>query len=402
MILRTVLLAVLLVRSVSALDEAALSFCRTTNATELPWDDSRPQEGLQLLEKALQLNCGYEEYSEPHRHVFFYKTHKTASGTLLRIFAFKGVSMNVTYASKVLDRGSKFFVTARCPERLRSWATENRGCLDMAFRHVFRKDSWWNAEDCSVHKGRWLLEVYDIWREFFAEDVAVVIPTRAPRPHLKSALSYYEISPKDFLRHKALWNPLAQDLRLFSEEDIEVLSSTFKEHGQQHGFAAASGLHVLVLERIYESLVVMRHRLRWDFRDMLTVSVVHQGDRSAHPAEQGRAEVDMHDETTLNLDKLAYQRLDEHMQYSYEALQKQMSKAALEEEEAALARITHNVNKLAAPLFVDEDAQEMLGSLDLPILLKLCGDVSEDGTRREFLDARAQCTPRQGYDTRER
>uniref|UniRef100_A0A7R9UCG8 Sulfotransferase domain-containing protein n=1 Tax=Pinguiococcus pyrenoidosus TaxID=172671 RepID=A0A7R9UCG8_9STRA len=381
-----------LVGGIAAVDEAALAFCRTTDVEKLTWDPKNPIEGLRLMEAALEANCGTKEYSSPHAHVFYIKTHKTGSSTLMRLFALKGMSMNVAFGKSTMNSDKRFWRDAICPHKLRDVVVANDVCIDMSVRHVFNHQRWWGAEDCSDFEGHWLLEVYGIWKEFFATDVAVIIPTREPMSHLVSALAFYEIDRMVYVQDSKWWNPLSQDLRLFSHEDIDNVREVFMQVSEHKGYDAPEGLHVVELEKIYESLVLLRHRLRWNLRDMVTISVVHFKDQararsSADLRGASRDTFDFREDETLALDRHLYGFFSSFMQDGWGHLGRSLGTSVLQDEVASLACITENVNMLAAPLFASFHSRSAYFPApreDLPLLSALCVNATERGLDRQM------------------
>lgn len=372
-----------------------MPFCRTSNVSKLPWSDDRVDESLALVEAALRFNCNTNigEGHSTHSRVFFVKTHKTASSTLERVIALKGLKVGATFAGRYLDRGSHYFASAHCPAQLAKAFSNLTGLVDMAIRHVFQKD-FWPAKDCpSTARGRWLEEVYSVWRELMDESVAVVIPTREAKSHLESALHFFNVDHEKFHARRDLWNPMAQDLHLYTMNDVEALRDVFPPP-----YNAAAGLHVIVFERLYESLVVLGHRLGWQFQDLIAVPVFHRSDQ--HMNNQNLTTEDKDDDqdaavasyreaaegSELAVDRALYAVFEDVLDASREAVEKNLNRS-INDEVHALRVLTENIVALAFPvvrlgLKRRKGRSEVVdGRLrDLPLLSVLC-DPYHDGEK---------------------
>jgi len=268
----------------------------------------------QLFEAILETDCGFRS-GRPSKRFAYFKTHKTGSSTVANtLIRSAGRGKGLSWAACGVDGGlshgqlnfKTWVQTVACPEKITTNET-----FDFEVRHVqpllrnltmqppHYEREW--PDGCDTGDGQWFQQVLEGYEKLMGEDVQIFTSIREPLSHLKSTLSFTDVSLEDFLGFSALWNPLAKDFRLWDLEDVDAFSSGWP-------FNRSSRLHVLTLENMSASMVMLRRTLQWDLQDVLYTSVVHPGDQSSGESNP-EISADQLPEETLELDRLLYEKL---------------------------------------------------------------------------------------------
>lgn len=286
------------------------------------WTYSR--DGSESLEALLTGLHGRVAKSGKHRKVVLFKTHKTGTGTLQGIFGRFAIEHGCVTVESHFNVGNQFWSDALCPQNARV-PSELRGTFDMSFRHVTNyrthastKCRKWPSERL------WFEDFVRLCRLLMGDDVALVLPTRSPESHLQSMIDYYPLREREFVEDHDLWNPLSLDFQITSREDLDTF---LKDHLPSPDALGKSGSHVLVLERLAESLVVLRRRLGWSLVDVLPLTMMNS---KLHPGTN-RAQAKSRDQI-LDLDHGLYEALNNTFSLTVKAVDD-----ACADEPAALA-----------------------------------------------------------------
>jgi hypothetical protein len=138
--------------------------------------------------------------------------------------------------------------------------------------------------------GGWFDALASTYQSLIGEDVAIIVPLREPQSHSLSVAHYFG---------DAISNSMAKDFRMYNKRDVRNFMQTWlPPTAADSTLLEVGGMHVLLLDRIHESLTLLRHRLNWKLQDTVYVTVLH-------PTDQARAATsDAHGKhlTSLNLE----------------------------------------------------------------------------------------------------
>ena len=229
------------------------------------------------LAHALTTNCGFHG-SAARRGYALFKTHKTGSSTVELMLARTAYLKGLLPVSCVFNVGSHFFRSGGCDLTLEPGLVQ----LDVSLRHNFMVSEWWNSNasdwGCDHGDGRWFDQlVHRTYQRIMNNSfVPVLIPTRAPKEHLLSAMHYYGVTQQEMASSPGRWNPLAKDFRLLSKTQADDFVRRWPENTSN-----SNRIFPIILEAFDASLVSLRRQLRWDLKEMVYARVIHKGDAGA-------------------------------------------------------------------------------------------------------------------------
>ena len=200
------------------------------------------------------------------------------SSCLLEPRTLKACSQSALPVSCVFNVGSHFFSSGGCELTLELGLVKH----DVSLRHNFAVGQWWNSnasdKGCDHGDGRWFDQlVHSTYPRIMKNPfVPVLIPTRAPKEHLLSAMHYYGVTQQKMTSSPGMWNPLAKDFRLLSKTQVDDFVRSWPENTSN-----SNRIFPIILEAFDASLVSLRRQLRWDLTEMVYARVIHNKDAAA-------------------------------------------------------------------------------------------------------------------------
>uniref|UniRef100_A0A8C5MM33 Galactose-3-O-sulfotransferase 2 n=1 Tax=Leptobrachium leishanense TaxID=445787 RepID=A0A8C5MM33_9ANUR len=211
------------------------------------------------------LKTEYERSCQPKTHIFFLKTHKTGSSTIINILFRYGDSRNMTFALPRISN-SFFYPKYFSPESVKGFS----GKSNQAF-HIM------------CHHMRFQLSEVE---KVMPNDTFYFTILRNPIPLMESSFSYFK-SFKIFQSPKSLEDFLNNSVKYYKEDiagshlakNIMAFDLGFNNNGRESAkhfkltIQAVETMFDLVLISDYfdESLVILKDRLCWTLDDVLSI-----------------------------------------------------------------------------------------------------------------------------------
>merc|ERR1712176_638760 len=145
-----------------------------------------------------------------------------------------------------------------------------------------------------------------------------------------SVLNFYTKSISEFVNTKSLWNPLAADLRLMSGQQVQHFLDRWP-------FGRDRRMHVILLERLDESLAALRRTLGWSLRDVIYETEIHSTDLRAKGKSASATPTKALPAASFAQDSRLYATL---WRYYEESIRNYKHDASFAREAVAIARIS--------------------------------------------------------------
>lgn len=251
---------------------------------------STHQEFNRTLRRLLQLietgNGFVKNESLPSCFNFaYFKTHKTASGTLEQLFSSFGIRHGLRFAG---PPGGHFWPRQNIPCGKNFDDKQQQPCANLTVKHVLSRYEWWSNEtrdeECQFANGTWFNYVVASYSHAMCGTVPIITSVREPLSHLESAMRHFRVSMTQGYLDPDLWNPLIHDFRLFTAANVEY----FSNHFLQDGGGSSSKVFAIVLEELSKSLVVLRRKLNWNLSDVI-FALGEMGKTKRSKAYKGKA-----------------------------------------------------------------------------------------------------------------
>lgn len=232
--------------------------------------------------------------TQPSKKVAYFKTHKTGSSTMQALIINFARKYNLHPINGVVDLGEHVGLHMGCPKQV--CIDPLRHAFDTEFRHLITTPNFLkttSVDPCYSFPGFFddVVQSY----ECLIDHPQIITSFRDPVSQFLSCFGYYSYhhcSEKakqakgkhcsaQALRQTELgyvksvelhlnsglgkdghlnYNLASRDFGLASEEDAKRFVSTYIDSGK---------LRIIVLERLFESLVILRRQLGWSFADVL-------------------------------------------------------------------------------------------------------------------------------------
>jgi hypothetical protein len=210
----------------------------------------------------------------------YYKTHKTGSSTMHAVMINFARKHDLVPVNAVVDYQSHEGVHLGCPDTLRSQPA-TKGAFDIEFRHLLESKTFMHLNvpgkcykvpgffDGIVESYEWLID---------GPGTPIVTTFREPVSQFVSSFGYYAFRQLPYSNHRNpwTWEDALVDYVGGHEAVFNIVAKDFGFTASPDGAAAFGEKYLksdrvlgVVLERLMESLVVMRRSLGWDFADML-------------------------------------------------------------------------------------------------------------------------------------
>merc|ERR1740121_1077210 len=244
----------------------------------------------------------------------------------------------------------KYFKTGGCCKRcdLRGDAAQNNVAAspehDYDVRHMGEPNHHGKQLPCDKHDGMWFEKLLATYEERLGPKVHIFLPIREAESHLHSSINYYkDLRYSSFPKDRAHWNPLALDLGLRMRGHVQRFLDKWP-------FGRASRMHIIPLEQMDESLVLLRRQLGWGLRDIIYETVIHKQDMATDKTAPTYPKMPLE---TFSNDKLLYARLSGLFN---ESLRKHRQQSpSFDREVTAVGRLTQAMSLLCshAPSWTD-------------------------------------------------
>ena len=265
----------------------------------------------------------------PKKQFAYFKTHKTGSSTLQAMFINAVHRLELHSINSVIDSDNHIAASLGCPETLMNAPAFN-GSFDAEFRHVISTHTFLGSsriDQCYSLDGGFFDNVVKSY-EFLIKTPLIVTSFRDPVSQFVSSFGYYSYKPchgekqkscspaaklarkrgyvhslDKFVRNEkgeptnVVFNTACRDFGLVNHDHVEHFIEKYLSSGK---------MFVIVLERLFESLVALRRTMNWKFQDILHLH--------ANAAPNGRNMTVTN--ATLMQDVKAFLR--KHMTFDYE------------------------------------------------------------------------------------
>jgi len=228
------------------------------------------------LARVLATSCGFHG-SAARRGYALFKTHKTGSTTVKLMLARTARLKGLLPVSCVFDVRNHWFSSGGCKLTLEPGLRTR----DVSLRHNFMVNQWWSSrasdKGCDHGDGRWFDQlVHGTYQMIMNNSVVpVLIPIRAPKEHLLSAMHYFHVTGHQMASSPEKWDPLAKDFRLLTKTHVDDFVRRWPEN-----ISNSERIFPIIFEAFDASLVSLRRQLRWDLNEVVYARVIHKEDRA--------------------------------------------------------------------------------------------------------------------------
>ncbi len=335
----------------------------------------------------------------------YFKSHKTGSSTMEALMINFARKHDLMPVNSVVDYNQHVGVHLGCPDALRSQPA-TRGAFDIEFRHLLEGESFKHLDvpgKCYEEPGFFsrVVESYE-WL-IGGPGTPIVTTWREPVSQFLSSFGFYVYRTPQYIRQ-----PYETALVDYVNNGNPVFNSVARDYGFNATAAGAAAFAeeflqsdrvlAVVLERLMESLVVLRRLFGWDFADVLHLATNEAG-VSKH---QERTAVQVTDQALMNETTrriAARQRGVDDVVYRAALAQLDSRVAAAlraETQEDLASRSSRWKGEESAPPCFTEEVKDLQWAVDS--VATLCGCTKFLSSKQVVFHKKKQATTSRGFD----